>query len=59
MRYSQRPKKQGEYRAYNSKECVVCGVRGQAKLMISEDNIDQSHENTPTDEMTHFNEMTI
>jgi hypothetical protein len=27
--------------------------------MISEDNIDQSHENTPTDEMTHFNEMTI
>jgi hypothetical protein len=51
-----------ERRAYNSTECQsMLFVRYEIGRTDDQRgyNMEQSHENSPTDEMTHFNQMTI
>jgi hypothetical protein len=56
MRFSQRPKKQVslELIIEQSTRYEIGGTDHHRGY-----NMEQSHENTSTDEMTHFNQMTI
>jgi hypothetical protein len=51
--------KTGENRAYNSTECVVVRYEIGGTDDQRGYNMEQSRENTPTDEFTRFNQMTV